>query len=51
MQMLIFDEKFELGEMVEELHLGKCCCFGGWVGTLEVLSKALILSRSLNIVS
>ena len=39
-QMFIFEEKYKLGKMVEELHFGRCCWFGGCGYTLETLSKA-----------
>jgi hypothetical protein len=46
-----FNRKVKVGNNVEELHFCTCVWFGGWFGTLETPSKALILSKSLNNVS
>jgi hypothetical protein len=42
-----FNRKVKVGSNVKELHF--CTCV--WFGTLEIPSKALILSKSLNNVS
>jgi hypothetical protein len=46
-----FNRNVKVGNNVDELHFYTCVWFGVWFGTLETLSKALILSESLKIVS
>jgi hypothetical protein len=41
-----FNRKVKVGNSVEEQHVCTCVWFGGWFGTLETWSKALILSKS-----
>ena len=39
-----FNRKVKVGNNAEELHFCTCVWFGGWFGTLETSTKALILS-------
>ncbi len=41
-----FNRKVKVRNNVEELHFCTCVWFGGWFGTFETSSKALILSES-----
>ncbi len=41
-----FNRKVKVGNNAEELHFCMCVWFGGWFGTLETSTKALILSIS-----
>ena len=41
-----FNRKVKVRNNAEELHFCTCVWFGGWFGTLETSSKALILSKS-----
>jgi hypothetical protein len=43
-----FNRKVKVGNSAKELHLCTCVWFGGWFGTLETSTKALILSISPN---
>ncbi len=41
-----FNRKVKVGKSAKELHFCTCVWFGGWFGTLETSTKALILSIS-----
>jgi hypothetical protein len=41
-----FNRKVKVGNNAEQLHFCTCVWFGGWFGTLETSTKALILSIS-----
>ncbi len=46
-RLLANNRKVKVGNNIEELHFCTCVWFSGWLGILETLSKALILSKSL----